>query len=129
MAIISSLLAKIATFCMILSIGIWLLRVLIEKGSIKKNGKLEGFYNKLVDRHTLIGKILVLSALAHGIMSSDKLLSLNLGTICWVLSILLGVSAAFKKDDNEEVWFKAHRALSIITFIVMVVHIVTVSIR
>ena len=126
MNIISSLLAKVSTILMILTIGIWALRAGIEKGRIKKEGRLGRAYERLKRSHQLMGKLLILAALVHGIMSSEKLFSLNWGTACWAAAIIIGITAAFKKEDNEKLWKAVHRAISILAFALMIVHIVTV---
>lgn len=126
MAIISSMLAKISAILMILTIAVWPLKAGEEKEWMKKDGKLTKVYKGLEKSHQILGKILILSALAHGIMSSGKLFSLNSGTACWVMAVVLGIMTAFKKESNEKTWKIFHRSISVIAFALMVVHIVTV---
>ncbi len=129
MAIISSILAKISTIALVFATILWIFRIMVEKGMVKKEGKSKRFYEWLKKRHQAIGEVLILSALVHGIVSSDKLFSLNWGTICWIMCILLGATAAFKNNKNEKNWFMLHRGMSIASFVLMVVHIVSVNLR
>ncbi|GAA0092872.1 hypothetical protein UT300009_29010 [Paraclostridium bifermentans] len=51
----------------------------------------------MANTHKLMGISLVITGLIHGIFSGESVISLNTGTICWVISIILGVSWMARK--------------------------------
>ena len=76
-----------------------------------------------------MGISLIIAGLIHGIYSSDSVLSFNLGTIAWVLSLLLGINFMFrKKISNSKPWIYYHRILAVIFLIIMILHIQDVKI-
>lgn len=123
--IISTILAKISVIIFIFTLLMWLFRVSSEKNWFKmKNGK--SLHDKLKKPHEIFGKILILTSLVHGILSSEKLLSLNYGTASFVMIFLVGVSCAFKKDSNVNRWRLPHKIIGIVALILLIIHLITV---
>lgn len=77
--------------------------------------------------HILFGILLVLTGLVHGLNSSDSLFSLNLGTITWVLSILLGINYAVRSLLIKGAWIKIHRVLTVLFLCIIVIHVIDVG--
>jgi len=104
---------------------IWGLRLLYKKTKIAWIQKL----NKALRRHhKLIGMLLIVTALVHGLFSSDKVLSLNWGTANWVVSILLGLSWMLRKKLHlKKWWIYIHRSLTILFVGVLVIHVFNVG--
>lgn len=121
-------LAKISTVLAVLLSVIYILRVANTKFFKGKN-KILGNLNKLLRMpHKWLGIILIITGLIHGIYSSDSVLSLNWGTICWVVSVLLGLNFMFKKRFNKsKPWIFYHRVLTVIFILTLVVHIADVK--
>ncbi|HHZ16787.1 MAG TPA: FMN-binding protein, partial [Clostridia bacterium] len=90
---------------------------------------------KLINRalrkhHKLWGFFLILVGLAHGALSSEKVLSLNLGTISWVISILLGLNYVFRRSLSEwGGWMYYHRGLTLLFIAALVLHVADVGIQ
>ncbi|MGI5850118.1 MAG: FMN-binding protein [Christensenellales bacterium] len=79
-------------------------------------------------RHKLIGLLCIATSLIHGIFSSDSILSLNLGTAAWLLSLLLGLSWLLRnKLGIKKTWVIWHRVLTIALLAVLAVHIINVG--
>ncbi len=119
--------AKISTILAIVLSIIYILRVVNKKYFNGENSLLKFINMVLRKHHKLIGIILIITGLVHGIYSSEPVLSLNLGTICWVLSILLGASWMFRKSFKKKVWIYHHRVLTVIFLISLAAHIVQVK--
>lgn len=122
-------LAKISLVLSILLSIIYALRILNKKLYDNKN-KILNTTNKLLRRHhKKMGIALVLTGLIHGIYSSKTVLSFNLGTITWVLSVMLGLSFMLRKKlPNSKPWMYYHRILTLIFLILMLMHILVVKI-
>lgn len=75
--------------------------------------------------HKYIGLALIIIGLIHGLFSSDKLLTVNLGTVSWIFSILLGVSYMVKKKlVGKRNWMFFHRILVIIFSLSIIIHVI-----
>ena len=96
----------------------------------KNNGKIS-FLSKtnrlLRKNHKLFGILLVATGLIHGLFSSQSVLSINLGTLCWVLSILLGINWVIRKRFKKKKWIYYHRILTGSFILVLVIHIINVG--
>lgn len=78
--------------------------------------------------HILMGILLIIIGMIHGIFSSISLLSVNIGTICWIVSILLGMNWMLRKYLNKpSIWIKYHRILTILFLLTMIFHIIDVK--
>lgn len=102
-------------------------RILMQKGKIYKD--IYGNLNKCMRyTHKPLGIILVITGLVHGIFSSEDVLSLNLGTMCWILSILTGISYMIRKSlSKQSNWIKYHRILTILFILTLGLHIIDVK--
>ena len=76
--------------------------------------------------HKLIGILLIAAGAVHGLFSSDTLWSLNLGTVTWIVSILLGISWLLRKKVKKT-WMTVHRLLTVAFVALLVLHIVNVG--
>lgn len=80
--------------------------------------------------HKLLGIALIATGLIHGLFSSESLFSLNLGTACWVLSLLLGINFMVRKHLKlNKSWIFYHRALTVSFITVLALHIYNVGIQ
>jgi len=125
--IISSLLAKASAILLIATTVVWLFRLAVDKGVIKESSKMFQFTKFLQNYHKIMGKLLFICALIHGILSSARLLSLNYGTYSFVAIFALSISCAFHKEDKDKVWKIIHRLISIAAFALFVIHIVDIA--
>jgi uncharacterized protein with FMN-binding domain len=106
---------------------IYVLRKVIIK-SRGKNPYLVSLYRALKKHHKLVGIILVVTGLVHGYFSSENILSLNFGTVSWVVSVLLGLSwMARKVLSNYKGWIYYHRVLTVIFLLTIILHVVQVG--
>ena len=78
--------------------------------------------------HIPAGIMIIVAGLVHGLTSSVKLLSINLGTICLVLASLMGGLYMLRKVlKPKRGWMRMHRVLAIVTATVLVCHVVEVG--
>lgn len=78
--------------------------------------------------HIPAGIMIIVAGLVHGLTSSVKLLSINLGTICLVLASLMGGLYVLRKVlKPKRGWMRMHRVLAIVTATVLVCHVVEVG--
>lgn len=98
----------------------------------KKDGRFKSFLNKLNKsmrkHHKKIGILLVATGLVHGLFSSESVFSLNLGTISWVASVLLGLNWMVRKHLSRfKGWMYYHRFLTAAFLTLIVLHVVDVG--
>jgi uncharacterized protein with FMN-binding domain len=106
---------------------IYILRKVIVK-SKNKNAYLLALNKNLRKHHKLLGILLVITGLIHGYFSSESILSLNLGTVAWIVSILLGLNwMARKKLSKYKGWIYYHRILTLVFILTIVLHVVQVG--
>ncbi len=106
---------------------IYILRKLIVQ-SKGKNIYLISLNRKLRKHHKLIGIMLVITGLVHGYFSSESILSLNLGTASWIISILLGLNWMAKKSLSKyKGWIYYHRILTVAFILAIILHVVQVG--
>lgn len=81
--------------------------------------------NKILRKyHKVIGITILFTGLIHGINSKQSVLSLNLGTATWVVSVLVGLSYMFKKQLSKiKPWIYIHRTLALLFLILLILHI------
>ncbi len=83
---------------------------------------------KLRYYHKELGYLLIAVGFIHGLFSSDQILSFNLGTLAWILSILLGLNWIFRVSLSKwKPWIVIHRWLTIAFIAVIGFHIVDVG--
>ena len=79
--------------------------------------------------HKLIGVALVITGLVHGIFSGEPVISLNTGTICWVVSILMCLNWMTRKLlIKQGNWNKYHRILTVIFLLTLGLHLIHIKI-
>ena len=115
--------AWIALVLTFFSVIIWVLRL---AGKKKKIPLLSAVNRWLRRRHKLIGILLIAAGAVHGLFSSDALFSLNLGTVTWIVSILLGINWLFYKK-LKKTWMTLHRLLTVAFVALLVIHILDVG--
>lgn len=107
--------------------SVFILRILSQKLDKCKN--FFGVVNSNVRKyHKHMGVTLILTGLIHGLVSSVNIVSLNLGTFCWIFSILLGVNWITRRRLSKTIsWVYCHRLLTIILLITIIWHVVDVG--
>lgn len=104
---------------------IYLLRILNKGKKVKWVASLNRILRK---NHKSLGVILIIFGLVHGILSSDKAIGFNLGTISWVASILLGLNFVYRKRFRpQRLWMSLHRILTVVFVSLLVIHIFDVG--
>lgn len=124
-------LAWISILLVLLTSIIYIMRVILKSRKSKHNNKsslLKTINKKLRKHHKFIGIILIITGVLHGYFSSQEVLSSNLGTVSWVLSILLGLSFMFRKSFGKwKGWMFYHRLLTVSFILMIVFHVVQVG--
>lgn len=106
---------------------VYILQKVISTSKLKKN-HLTSFNKTLRKHHKLMGIILVIAGLIHGYFSSESILSLNLGTVAWIISILLGLNWMARKPLSKyRGWIYYHRFLTMAFILFTIFHIVQVG--
>lgn len=115
------MMAWVATFLFVLSSVIYLLK--FNKRITKTK-----IYKFLRKRHIAISKLLIVTSIIHGYLSSYKLLSLNAGSITLFVFILLALSFYLRKKLKiNKTWIIYHRYLTLIALIVLALHLLFVQ--
>lgn len=110
----------------ILSI-IYILRKMLVKSKYE-NTFLASINKAFRKHHKALGIALVITGFIHGYFSSDKIFSINLGTIAWVVSILLGLNwMARKVLSKYKGWIYYHRGLTAVFILTIILHVVQVG--
>ena len=117
-----------AWICMIIAAlmaVIYFLRVMNKQ---RRSRLIAAFNRALRQNHKSLGIILIIFGLVHGIMSSDKAIGFNLGTLSWVFSILLGLSFLYRKRFKpQRIWMTLHRFLTIGFLAIIAIHVIDVG--
>lgn len=122
-------LAWISVILTVLLAVIYMLRKLLRR-SERLKASLASLNRFLRKHHKILGLVLILTGLVHGLFSSDSVWSLNWGTVSWVFSILLGLNWLFKKQvSSRKGWMFDHRLLTIVFVAILVIHIIDVGIQ
>lgn len=75
-----------------------------------------------------VSVLLVITGLIHGFFSSDDVFSLNLGTLAWIVSILLGVNWMARKHLSKyKGWIYYHRILTLVFIFTIIFHVIQVG--
>ncbi|WP_304509461.1 FMN-binding protein [Anaerotignum sp.] len=107
---------------------IYLLRIGNKYLFDNKNQTLKKWNKRLRKHHRWMGILVIFTGLLHGILSSFHVLSFNFGTILVVVFILLGLSFMLRKIFSKgTTWIKLHRFLTILAFVLLILHIVEVG--
>lgn len=98
----------------------------------KRKGKIGNLFGRikkcLRKHHKLMGILLVLTGLIHGLFSSEKVWTLNIGTVAWLVSVLLGINWMVRKRLSRfKGWMYYHRLLTVVFIGIIIWHIVDVG--
>ena len=78
--------------------------------------------------HKVLGILLVITGVIHGYFSSESILSINLGTMTWTVSILLGLNWMARKSLSKyKSWIYYHRVLTVAFILTIILHVVQVG--
>jgi len=77
--------------------------------------------------HIPLGIALLAAGLVHGLLSSESVLSANLGTAAFILSVLLALSFMFRKKLKKYGWMSWHRGLTYLFVLALAFHLVNVG--
>jgi len=120
-------LAWISMIITLLLLIIYFLRIL-SKRKTKLGNAIKNINRKLRKNHKYLGILLVLTGLIHGLFSTTKVFTFNLGTIGWIVSILLGLNwMARKYTKRFKGWIYYHRLLSVLFVGLVIWHIIDVG--
>lgn len=112
--------------------GILTLKYIARKSVIKSKDYKKFFIklNKYMrNTHIYLGVLLIITGFIHGVFSSQDVFTINLGTACWVVSILLGISWAIRKILKKPgSWIKYHRALTVVFILTLGLHLFDIKI-
>ncbi len=104
---------------------IWALRLIIKKRRPQFLCRTNRFLRR---HHKLIGLTLIITGLLHGLLSSERLFSPNLGTATWIVSVLLGMNWLLRKKlSMKNNWMAWHRILTAAFVALIVIHIIDVG--
>lgn len=107
---------------------IYMLRILNIKLFKNRVCWVKSLNNTLRKNHRTMGIAMIFLGLIHGIFSTESVLSLNLGTACWIISILLGLNWALRRKIKlKKAWIYYHRLLTVLFLLTLVAHIVDVK--
>jgi len=100
----------------------------IAKSRSDKKSFAKSLNRTLRKPHKTIGALLIMAGLVHGLASSQTVWSINYGTVCWIISILLGLNWLFR-DQLKRIggWLVYHRIVTVIFIFSIVWHIVDVG--
>lgn len=101
---------------------VYLLRI-VNKGH-KKHLLISKINKKLRNIHKPMGIAFVIVACIHGYLSSGTILSLNFGTACIAMGILLGLTYWLRKVYRSKLaWVKPHRWLTVVLIVFLGLHL------
>ncbi|MBP2662973.1 MAG: putative FMN-binding domain protein [Firmicutes bacterium] len=120
------LFARVNLAIVLLLCAIYILRKIIIKHFGINGGFLQKKYRFLQEHHKFLGLLAIIFGLIHGIFSSGEVISLNLGTVCWVLLILLAISW-FVRVKFKKKWLYYHRGLAGLFIGILFFHIIEVG--
>lgn len=85
--------------------------------------------------HKQLGVLMIITGLLHGILAGNeetttlfdmqfapKLFTLNLGTVCLFVALLLALTYMFRKKLKKR-WMFLHRVLTVILLVLLVLHV------
>lgn len=121
MLIFSGVLAWITLFLFVLLVIKYIIRLLAKRFTwLQPTNRI---FSKI---HKPAGLLILITGLLHGLTSSAMVFSLNLGTITLISFILLAISYFLKRFYKPR-FLLIHRALTIISIILVITHIVDVG--
>jgi uncharacterized protein with FMN-binding domain len=121
-------LAWLAVVLTVLVSIIFFTRILGNQNRAKFSAWLKKINTTLRKHHKILGIILIISGLVHGLFSSESIFTFNIGTICWVVSVLLGLNWMLRKYlKKHRGWMYYHRLLTVAFLALIVWHIIDVG--
>ena len=103
----------------------------------KKNRKMNRVFHNI---HIPLGICLIVLGLIHGLLAGNPvgtkltqayfgtvLFTANMGTVCFILSVLLGATYLFRRKLKKN-WMKLHRLLTVLFIAAIVIHVFQVGI-
>jgi uncharacterized protein with FMN-binding domain len=120
--------AWISVALMILVIAIWALRILVKKKMIVKGSFLFNANRKLRIYHKHIGIAFLAVSLVHGLLSSEKLISSNWGSITFLAMVIMSASYFVKSRMARQLWADIHRLITVAVIALTVIHLLDVGI-
>lgn len=115
--------AWLAVFIGIFLLSKYLLRKAAQRLKGQKSYNLAGINKSWKYPHIFLGFTLIAVGLIHGLYSSVKVWSLNLGTLTWLVTILFGFTWIFKKNLKAK-WLELHRILAMVFMAAVVWHVI-----
>lgn len=107
---------------------IYILRLVEKKIHIPQTHWFKQINQVLRRYHKPLGMLLALVGLIHGLYSSDKILSFNLGTLLWGVSLALGLNWLFRRYKHyPKSWIHLHRILALAFVLLIPIHIIDVG--
>lgn len=126
---ISLITAWVATICVIFT---------ALKFFAKKNQRMNRIFHRI---HIPVGILLIAAGLVHGLFAGNPLgvtirqavfgktlFTWNMGTVCFILSILLGITYLFRKMLKAN-WMELHRILTVMLVVSLAIHIFQMGIK
>lgn len=121
--ILNYIFAWLAVLLGVVLLSKYLLRKYTQKSQGETRHRLAQINKAWKWPHIILGFILVVIALVHGLNSSEDVLSLNFGTLNWLVTVLFGLTWIFKGYLHKK-WMKMHQFLALFFMLTLVVHIV-----
>lgn len=118
--------AWLTVFVSIVLLSKYFLRKLVEKTHGNNNILKTQINNTWRNVHIVLGFVLIIIGLLHGINSPFKVLSVNTGTITWLVTICFGFSWLLKKRLKTK-WMQLHRILSVLFVLLIIWHVISVG--
>ncbi len=112
--------AYISLLLLVLLCVIWLLRIASKRYGIRHTARINRALRRL---HTPLCYAFYAVAFAHGILSSDRLLSFNLGSLCFFAALLLWIGHALRNKLPLS-FLRPHRLLCALCLILTLWHLI-----
>ena len=126
--LINIFMAWVTVVLMVLLVVVYALRKWIQNSALPQTSPIRIWNKKLRKPHKWLGLSAVAAGLIHGLYSSFAVLSPNIGTLLWVLFVLLGLSWMLRKRLSKwQPWIQLHRYLALASLVILVLHIVEVG--
>lgn len=126
---INLILAWVTVALAVLCTAIWALRLVHKRWYPGQKNALYRMNRTLRRPHKWLGITMVITGGVHGILSTDPLFGWNLGTLCWVLCIGIGVTYLLRKKLRRPSWMVWHRAAAVALVCVLAAHIIHTGIQ
>ena len=108
---------------------IWVLRLIHKRWFPRRKNALYRVNRLLRHPHKWLGLSMVVTGGIHGLLASDPLIGWNLGTLCWMLCILAGLSYALRIYFRRRPWMVWHRIAVAAMVCMLTAHILHTGIQ